>query len=213
EGLIMTAGGFNGKMFISSAESYLPAAQKWREEPSMKVARGHSASCMFKGKMWVLGGWNPYESTGAETMDSRALQSIEIFDTMRNIWINGPDMISRRAFHKSVALNGNIFVLGGFDGHKDLDLVDRLDIEKELWVRGSSFRTPRSALSAGVIRNRIFILGGQNGLDTFCTVESMDPREGKWQQEPDMLYHRANGAGLALVGDSLYALGGFDGAA
>ena len=100
EGLIMTAGGFNGKMFISSAESYLPAAQKWREEPSMKVARGHSASCMFKGKMWVLGGWNPYESTGAETMDSRALQSIEIFDTMRNIWIDGPDMISRRAFHE-----------------------------------------------------------------------------------------------------------------
>eukprot|EP00960_Hanusia_phi_P026431 746240-Hanusia_phi.AAC.3 len=121
EGLIMVTGGFNGKMFISSAESYMPAAHQWREEPSMKFSRGHSSSCVFNGKMWVLGGWNPYESTGAETTDSRALQSIEIFDTMRNVWIDGPDMISRRAFHKVATRSPLLYG----DRFADFDLLSR----------------------------------------------------------------------------------------
>jgi len=44
----------------------------------------------------------------------------------------------------------------------------------------------------------------------FCIVEMYDGRKGAWRMMPSLNIKR-NGGSLALVGDCLYAIGGFDG--
>uniref|UniRef100_A0A7S0I0X0 Kelch repeat protein n=1 Tax=Hanusia phi TaxID=3032 RepID=A0A7S0I0X0_9CRYP len=56
----------------------------------------------------------------------------------------------------------------------------------------------------------IFVAGGNFGMQFFNTVEMFDLRKPVWRMLPSLNVAR-NGAGLALVGDSLYAIGGFDG--
>jgi hypothetical protein len=46
---------------------------------------------------------------------------------LQDTWKTGPDMPERRAFHQCVSIGGSIYVLGGFDGVRDLDSVCKLD--------------------------------------------------------------------------------------
>jgi len=45
-----------------------------------------------------------------------------------------------------------------------------------------------------------------------CIVEMYDGRKGAWRMMPSLNIKR-NGGSLALVGDCLYSIGGFDGEA
>ena len=64
------------------------------------------------------------------------MSTVEIFDPSRGAWTRGPNMVSHRAFHGGLAVGGSIYVVGGFDGIRDLDLVDRLDVARGTWIRG-----------------------------------------------------------------------------
>ena len=64
-----------------------------------------------------------------------------------------------------------------------------------------------AATSAG---DCIFVGGGNYGISYLDTVEMYDARKGAWRMLPSLNIKR-NGASLALVGDALYAVGGFDG--
>jgi hypothetical protein len=45
------------------------------------------------------------------------------------------------------------------------------------------------------------------GLQALGTCESLDPREGRWRQEADLLYHRAYAAATS-AGDCMFVGGG-----
>lgn len=211
EGMLMTFGGHDGEAYLSSAESLTPGLSRhtWKAEPDMVQSRAHFASCLLDGRVWALGGWDPYnqDRMQAEGSQAKALETVEIFDVQRGTWMTGPKMVSRRAFHGAVALGSSIYVVGGFDGIRDLDLVDRLDVSRATWVRGWPLKHPRSACCVGSVAGRLFVSGGHNGLQGLATCESFDPREGRWRQEPDMLYHRAYAAATSS-GDCLFVAGG-----
>jgi influenza virus NS1A-binding protein len=209
DGMLMAFGGHDGEGFLSSAESFIPGRAAWRSEADMVQSRAHFASCILNGRVWALGGWDPYnqERMREERSESKALNTVEIFDPQRGSWSLGPKLVSPRAFHGGVALGDSIYVIGGFDGVRDLDLVDRLDTARGTWIRGRPLKLPRSAACCGSIRGRIYVTGGQNGLQGLGTCESFDPREGKWRQEPDMLYHRTYAAAFS-AGDCLFVAGG-----
>lgn len=50
-----------------------------------------------------------------------------VWCALQDTWKTGPDMPERRAFHQAVSIGGSIYVLGGFDGVRDLDSVCKLD--------------------------------------------------------------------------------------
>jgi hypothetical protein len=57
------------------------------------------------------------------------------------------------------ALNQYIYVVGGYDGQRQLDTVERYDTEKDSWDSVSSIRTARSALSLTVLDGKLYAMG------------------------------------------------------
>jgi hypothetical protein len=57
------------------------------------------------------------------------------------------------------ALNQYIYVVGGYDGHRQLNTVERYDTEKDSWDSVSSIRTARSALSLTVLDGKLYAMG------------------------------------------------------
>lgn len=212
QGSLLVFGGHDGSNFVRSAESFTPSSDRWREEGEMLDLRGHFASCVFNGKVWALGGWDPYsrDRMQREMTEAKALKSVEIYDTSKGEWSRGPDMVDRRAFHKAGVVGGQLMVVGGFDGVKDLAALDRLDLDRSQWIRGMNMRQPRSGLGVGTVRGRLYVFGGHDGLSCLGTVESLDPRQGVWREEPELLYHRAY-PGSCAAGDCIFVCGGSSG--
>jgi kelch-like protein 19 len=57
------------------------------------------------------------------------------------------------------ALNQYIYVVGGYDGHRQLNTVERYDTERDSWDSVSSIRTARSALSLTVLDGKLYAMG------------------------------------------------------
>ncbi len=209
EGMLVTFGGHNGEEFLSSVESWVPGSKGWKGEADMLQPRAHFASCIYNGRIWAMGGWDPYnkERMQADATEAKALDSVEIFQPRLGSWSLGPRMVSARAFHGAHTVGGSIYLVGGFDGTRDLDLVDRLEVARGTWIRGRPLKHARSGCVCGSVRGRLFVMGGHNGLQGLGTCESLDPREGRWRQEPDMLYHRAYPAATS-AGDCIFVGGG-----
>lgn len=53
-------------------------------------------------------------------------------------------------------------------------------------------------------------MGGSDGTQSLATTEIYDPNERTWSPGPNMTTPRAN-VGVAVVGNRLYAVGGFSG--
>lgn len=53
-------------------------------------------------------------------------------------------------------------------------------------------------------------MGGRDGLKTLNTMEYLDLYTGSWTQLSAMITHR-HGLGVAVLGGTLYAVGGHDG--
>lgn len=57
------------------------------------------------------------------------------------------------------ALNQYIYVVGGYDGQRQLNTVERYDTERDSWVFMSSIRVARSALSLTVLDGKLYAMG------------------------------------------------------
>jgi kelch-like protein 19 len=57
------------------------------------------------------------------------------------------------------ALNQYIYVVGGYDGHRQLNRVERYDTESDNWDSVASIRVARSALSVTVLDGRLYAMG------------------------------------------------------
>jgi kelch-like protein 19 len=81
-------------------------------------------------------------------------------------WINLNNSVSLKEMKSRVynftgvaALNQYIYVVGGYDGHRQLNTVERYDTEKDCWDSVASIRTVRSALSLTVLDGKLYAMG------------------------------------------------------
>jgi N-acetylneuraminic acid mutarotase len=76
------------------------------------------------------------------------------------------------------------------------------------WTPGPALPEPIQEIHAAVLHGRIYIAGGINAAPAISTtVYRLDPASGRWEQAanlPDGRHHMP----LAVIGDSLYAIGG-----
>lgn len=61
-----------------------------------------------------------------------------------------------------------------------------------------------------IFTGKLYIVGGSDGTQSLATTEIYDINEGMWSPGPNMTTPRAN-VGVAVVGNRLYAVGGFSG--
>ena len=142
----------------------------------------------------ALGGWD----------GSRNLASFEEMRPKQEAWKVMGNMSA------AAAMNGQIWVVGGWDGQAYLKAVEVYDVATGRWSQVKSMLEPRCYAAMAVMDGKLYVAGGYYGQVNLDSVEVYDPASDEWTSLPRMACPR-RGLGLAALNGHLYAVGGWDG--
>lgn len=128
----------------------------------------------------------------------------------RNPWRFTTNMTTKRIYHAAVAVNGNLYALGGHEYPGVERALINADGTLGLWQRVNFMVMPRSELAAVAHGDYLYALGGVSGSATTATEFAQVQPDGSlasWQLTSAMNQPRAHFAAVAANG-YLYAIGG-----
>ncbi|CAK8689904.1 unnamed protein product [Clavelina lepadiformis] len=121
-----------------------------------------------RGLLYALGGLHDRNN---------ATNTAEFYDPRNGKWEYIQQMKTRRSGLTAVALNNEIYAIGGYDGSNDLSSVEKYNLDTKTWIDVPSMNEERYSGSACVVDGVIWVFGGQGAK----TVEFYDPATNKWQ--------------------------------
>ena len=131
------------------------------------------------------------------------LGTVDVYNPLTDAWKQVSSMPTERHLHGAAALEGKIYVMGGF-----LRTADVYDPQSDQWQPLANMGGPRGSCAAAAVGGKIYVIGGENNDDEhMSTVEAFDPRLGAWAFVASMGFERSKHA-VAVVDGKIYAIGG-----
>jgi N-acetylneuraminic acid mutarotase len=202
------------------ATAALYAEDGWKMAPPLPFPIGEIVGTVVGDKWYVM--------AGLDTKTSRPIGAVYVFDPDTNAWIAKKQMLVPAHHIMSAALNGKIYVFGGFVKPADVaawqptDHSWVYDPSTDEWRELAPMPTPRGAGWAVELDGKIFVIGGAqanvrgNPTAPFTpgtpqlvlgTVEEYDPATNQWRTRAPMPTPR-NHLLAAAVNGKIYAIGG-----
>jgi len=129
------------------------------------------------------------------------------------LWVTKTQMPTPRSYFAAAAVNGKIYVIGGYDfnTYGRLATVEEYDPATNTWALTpkASMQAPRSGLAAAVVNNKIYAIGGRDE-SSLTTVEEYDPETDRWETKANMPTARSALA-TVTVNNRIYVIGGVNG--
>ncbi|XP_059619102.1 kelch-like protein 10 [Phlebotomus argentipes] len=152
--------------------------------------------------IFTVGGW----SEGSAKME------IETYDTRADRWvrISNDDPFGPRAYHGSVAIEGRIYCVGGFNGREYFSNCRIFDTVTKCWLPMAPMHMRRCYVSVALLDGMIYAMGGYDGHGRQRSCEKYDLRTNQWTVIAPMNAQRSDACACVLDG-SIYILGGFNG--
>lgn len=201
--LVFAMGGHSGSEYLRAVEVLDASSQCWRPCKPMTTERAYFGSALLSPskRVCVFGGQN---------LQYRALCDMEMYDCLRDVWLEGPNMTMPRRNCGGASLGNRIFAVGGFDGVSILKTVESYDTRMKGWIDCAPLTTPRSSCAVMTHDGQIIAVGGTNGENRLRTCEVYDERANQWRAlTPEMTQIRSAAAGASLVGHAV-CVGGLD---
>ncbi|XVE95359.1 hypothetical protein REPUB_Repub02eG0090200 [Reevesia pubescens] len=132
--------------------------------------------------------------------------SIKIAEFIRG-WLGHKDVSSHAQFCGCAiaALDGSLYVLGGFSRASTMRNVLRFDPILNAWTEVTSISIGRAHCKTSILDNKLYVVGGvcqgQGGLTPLQSAEVFDPQTGTWSQVPSMPCSRAHMLPNAFLAD------------
>uniref|UniRef100_A0A673TZI9 Influenza virus NS1A binding protein n=1 Tax=Suricata suricatta TaxID=37032 RepID=A0A673TZI9_SURSU len=172
----------------------------------MQYARSGLGTAEMNGKLIAAGGYNREE----------CLRTVECYDPRTDHWSFLAPMRTPRARFQMAVLMGQLYVVGGSNGHSDdLSCGEMYDPNIDDWTPVPELRTNRC--NAGRHQSAVcelggylYIIGGAESWNCLNTVERYNPENNTWTLIAPMNVAR-RGAGVAVLDGKLFVGGGFDG--
>mgnify|MGYP003729839947 CR=1 FL=1 len=185
-GRLYVCGGYNGESCLASCESYDPVRNVWEPLPNMQRARSAAAAICFAGKMFITGGCDVVQF----------FNTVEVYDG--KTWGEMNHMISNRCRHGSIVFQGQLWVVGGYNG-RFLQSVEQYSFATCQWTPMVTVMNVRRG-RVGVVTsgNKVYAIGGYDGMTNLTTMEIYDPEEGAWELAGNMGRHEG-GVGVAAL--------------
>lgn len=170
------------------------------------------SAVVHEKKLYVIGG----------QADGRMLNSMEVFspqDSTWATWFQCPPMQTKRSLHGAAVAEGKIFVIGGFDGMRDLATCEWYDSANLAWNWADRMSVGRSYFACAATKTRIYAIGGQDRLShtdrVHKTVEAFELYSDRWFPMPELSKSRLGAAAAVLTNENgqtvIYVCGGSDG--
>ncbi|HEX7926532.1 MAG TPA: kelch repeat-containing protein [bacterium] len=118
KGIIYVFGGYDGDNYLDNTEAYDPANDSWKKLPRMPTARAFAGCVVVNDLIYVIGG------RGGGLFGEKSLGTMEMFDPATGIWRGRRSVPTARAEPVTIAVEGVIYVMGGTDGSKALNVVE-----------------------------------------------------------------------------------------
>jgi len=219
-------GGRNGP--TSEVYRFTPGGG-WSAVASLPAPRGGLGVASWGGRIYAIGGRD-----GGAPFSGNVFGTNEVYDPGSNSWSPlAPLPVPVSDNYATIAVDGRIYVFGGWDGVQHTDHVQIYDIAGNSWSSGAAMPTPRSAAMAGELCGEIAVFGGSDlsfegregyegeepggagGTGCLDVTEFYDPATDSWSPGPAMPVPACEIAqGVTSNGLSAFAVGsGIEGAA
>ncbi|KAF7241339.1 hypothetical protein EYD10_12080 [Varanus komodoensis] len=166
----------------------------------MHYARSGLGTAEFNNQLIAAGGYNREE----------CLRTVECYDPRKDCWTFVAPMRTPRARFQMAVLMGQLYVVGGSNGHSDdLSCGEMYDPEIDDWTPVPELRTNRCNAGVCALNGKLYIIGGsdpygQKGLKN-CDV--FDPITKSWTNCASLNIRRHQSA-VCELGGYLYIIGG-----
>ncbi len=188
-------------------EIYDPIKNRWLPGKPMPTPRAGFGIVVLDGKIHVLGG--RHEDL---PQSGKALDAHEVYDPHLGRWFRKtPMLLPVMDNYSSVALNGKIYVFGGFDGEKSRASTQIYDAMTDRWSLGTPMPTARSNAIAGILNGHPIVIGGLSEDEASVSldvVEIYHPESDSWTigpTKPTPASEMASGA--PHTESAIYAIG------
>ncbi|XP_045135997.1 kelch-like protein 5 isoform X2 [Portunus trituberculatus] len=199
-------GGRDGLKTLNTVEAYDPATNTWTQLPPMSTHRHGLGVGVLEGPLYAVGGHDGWSY----------LNTVERWDPQARQWSYVAPMSTSRSTVGVAVLNNRLYAVGGRDGSSCLRTVECYDPHTNKWTPCAPMARRRGGVAVGVVNGFLYAVGGHDApasnpcASRFDCVERYDPATDTWTQVA-CLSVGCDSAGVSLLGDRLFCVGGYDG--
>lgn len=175
---------------IDSVQALDTTTDQWQTLAPLPVPLVGHAVVESAGTIYVLGG----------SSQGNAVGTVYAYTPATNAWQTLAPLPTPRDNLAAAVLNGQIYALGGMVNGAASTVVEVYDPATGRWTSGPVLLGAMSNFGAAVYNGRIHTM--LNGVQ-----QVFDPRANEWVTDSPMPTSRS-GQGIAVIGDTLYAIGG-----
>ncbi|HEX7777147.1 MAG TPA: kelch repeat-containing protein [Parvibaculum sp.] len=188
----------------SLTEIYDTVGNIWRAAAALPVGLEQFGIAQSGGKIYVAGGYS--QASGRDgSKDDVESNALWIFDPTVGVWISGPSMPSPRVGLSLVALDGNLYALGGRGAQAGRVFV--FDTHAGVWsIAKAAMPAPRNDAAVAVVGHEIYVIGGYDG-HPLSRVDVLDADKDVWRVGPALPEPRA-GHSAAVLNGHIHVIGG-----
>ncbi|XP_043918874.1 kelch-like protein 5 isoform X2 [Protopterus annectens] len=203
---LFVVGGRDGLKTLNTVECYNPKTKTWNVMPPMSTHRHGLGVAVLEGPMYAVGGHDGWSY----------LNTVERWDPQARQWNFVASMSTPRSTVGVAVLNGKLYAVGGRDGSSCLKSVECFDPHTNKWTPCAQMSKRRGGVGVATWNSFLYAIGGHDAPASNLTsrlsdcVERYDPKTDAWTAVAPMSISR-DAVGVCLLGDRLYAVGGYDG--
>lgn len=174
--------------------------------PPMSTHRHGLGVAVLEGPMYAVGGHDGWSY----------LNTVERWDPQARQWNFVATMSTPRSTVGVAVLSGKLYAVGGRDGSSCLKSVECFDPHTNKWTLCAQMSKRRGGVGVTTWNGLLYAIGGHDAPTSNLTsrlsdcVERYDPKTDMWTAVASMSISR-DAVGVCLLGDKLYAVGGYDG--
>lgn len=216
QGKIYVIGGWNSSdptglhVPLGTNEMYNPTTDSWTTKASMPIPTMNLQANVVNGKIFLISGL-----LGTNALKEYLSNATWIYDPSKNSWSQAAPIPTPVFVYASAAVDNKIFIEGGEEGSSSYlsDLNQIYNTETNTWSLGEplpvTIKNGAASATSGVWAPvRLYVIGGtSDGSDSVGTTQLYDPQMGNWTLVESMPTFR-EGLAVAVVNDTLYAMGG-----
>lgn len=191
-------GGITGQVW-----RYDPAGESWSARAEKPTPVSQAQAVLLGEKIYIPGGRAP---------DGQAVNVLDIYDPRQDRWEQGAPLPAALYGYALAALEGRLYLFGGWDGSRALATVYRYDPAQDQWQARSDLPAARAYAAAAVTGGKILLAGGWDGRAVLSAVDWYYPaRDGSgdapWESRPALPQPRWRMAAASMA-DLVYLVGG-----
>ncbi len=189
---------------------YDPAADEWENAGTLPHPLAGAALVADQKALYLIGGWDGQTMHDEIWRLTPPAPGTNQMTAAKPTWELITRIATPRAFFGATLVGDDIYVIGGYDGKRELDLAAAYSIGKNEWRDLHPLATPRGGLAVVYDGLSIFALGGgwTRAIDTH---ERFDPNTNLWSNFQSPLQGEWRHFAAVSYNDRIHLIGGWSG--